>query len=452
MASAKEPIVPYAGSCNPPRRAKRARVDAPDNAAKDTIRRGRPPILPKEPIPDHEFGDANDSDSTEGDDYDPSPKTAAPRRRGRKPGTMSRSARESLRKLNHSRIEKARRTKINEALATLSGLVNDAERRRAEESGDARAYVLEDVQPSGKVKSEEKEFKLDVLVKTVIYTQELMEKVKLLEAGGCPNCARDTLPSPPSPTTPKRKRSADDTEYPPGTTDSRTQRTKEVEEDIYAEDDEKGDAEDHEQSPAAPPSPIHTPPNKPSPSPCLPPIASWLPHPYVDPSTIAALATIHPGTYTQPSYLPSPPLSGGLRPANHAPYVPALVLPGPARTVSPSLASPSPRPPASGPHVRAEPRVHVAIPTGASTSGGAGATFPSPARTPEDETAASLLLEMSTSPGLVAASGSGSVSSLTLPRAVDAPVCYDGRRESRATSTAGQIHTPSSLLGIARAR
>lgn len=38
---------------------------------------------------------------------------------------MSRTARESLRKLNHSKIEKARRTKINETLATLSTLVND---------------------------------------------------------------------------------------------------------------------------------------------------------------------------------------------------------------------------------------------------------------------------------------------------------------------------------------
>ena len=45
------------------------------------------------------------------------------KRRGRKPGTLSRAARESQRKLNHSRIEKARRSKINEALAALRELV-----------------------------------------------------------------------------------------------------------------------------------------------------------------------------------------------------------------------------------------------------------------------------------------------------------------------------------------
>ena len=71
----------------------------------------------------------SDSGSDHEDEYDPGRETApAPKRRGRKPGTMSRSARESLRKLNHSRIEKARRTKINETLATLSTLVGDRDR------------------------------------------------------------------------------------------------------------------------------------------------------------------------------------------------------------------------------------------------------------------------------------------------------------------------------------
>ena len=138
----------YAASCNPPRRAKRQRtgslvgVDAqqqqlmpapptailPASAAVAQQRRAnpRPPILPKQPATDREYATAvgspdSESGSDEEDDYDPGRDAApAPKRRGRKPGTMSRSARESLRKLNHSRIEKARRTKINETLSVLS--------------------------------------------------------------------------------------------------------------------------------------------------------------------------------------------------------------------------------------------------------------------------------------------------------------------------------------------
>ena len=49
-----------------------------------------------------------------------------PRKRGRKPqpgGSSTRAARESARKANHSRIEKARRLKINGALDELRTLV-----------------------------------------------------------------------------------------------------------------------------------------------------------------------------------------------------------------------------------------------------------------------------------------------------------------------------------------
>ena len=47
---------------------------------------------------------------------------SVPAKRGRKPGPLSRSAREAQRRLNHSIIEKARRTKINDTLATLRQL------------------------------------------------------------------------------------------------------------------------------------------------------------------------------------------------------------------------------------------------------------------------------------------------------------------------------------------
>src|SRR6266571_1606089 len=50
------------------------------------------------------------ADSTE------QPALPAAAKRGRKPGPLSKSAREAQRRLNHSIIEKARRTKINDAL------------------------------------------------------------------------------------------------------------------------------------------------------------------------------------------------------------------------------------------------------------------------------------------------------------------------------------------------
>ncbi|KAF9470460.1 hypothetical protein BDN70DRAFT_821348, partial [Pholiota conissans] len=54
---------------------------------------------------------------------DPSDLPLPPAKRGRKPGPLSRTAREAQRRLNHSIIEKARRTKINDALAALKQLV-----------------------------------------------------------------------------------------------------------------------------------------------------------------------------------------------------------------------------------------------------------------------------------------------------------------------------------------
>ena len=55
----------------------------------------------------------------------PAPAPTPTKKRGRKPGsgTLTRSARESQRKINHSKIEKARRSKINDALDALRELV-----------------------------------------------------------------------------------------------------------------------------------------------------------------------------------------------------------------------------------------------------------------------------------------------------------------------------------------
>ena len=213
----------YAASCNPPRRAKRQRTgslgDGPSSPTVPTTaapasphqqRRAaaanaRPPILPKQPAHGFAAPASPDSDSASDggeDDYAPGRDAApAPKRRGRKPGAMSRSARESLRKLNHSRIEKARRTKINETLATLSTLVGERDRVLAPAPVDAAAAPPEQVEDAekekggrkGKGKSEgEKEFKLDVLVKTVEYMQDLVARVQALEEAMCAPCrARD---------------------------------------------------------------------------------------------------------------------------------------------------------------------------------------------------------------------------------------------------------------------
>jgi len=140
----------------------------------------------------------------------PSPSAApAPRRRGRKPaGPLSKTAREQLRKTNHSVIEKRRREKINEALAALRQLVPNEKAHDPE-----------------KKEKEDREFKLEVLVRTVDYLRMMVDKMKKLENGMCVNCGGElapdypaasgsTLPSPIEPERlPKRKRTEYEEEY-----------------------------------------------------------------------------------------------------------------------------------------------------------------------------------------------------------------------------------------------
>ncbi|KIP09962.1 hypothetical protein PHLGIDRAFT_289844 [Phlebiopsis gigantea 11061_1 CR5-6] len=324
MASTKE-TVPYNACVNPPRKAKRARTEptiAPPPPSvpvqmSNPQARQRPHILPRDPHGSPSNGSPADRDSSDDDDdYDSVEPVPAPKRRGRKPGPLSRTARESQRKLNHSRIEKARRTKINETLATLSNLVNDVEKQRAAASGSKPVMVEE------KSKGE-KEFKLDVLVKTVSYVQELIDRVKTLEMRSCSRCSttpQSTPVSPPESPSIRRKRKVDDL-------------------DVDVEIFEVGDDADGERdsitkrasgkqlvSTTSPPS--RAPSKAPSQSPCLPPISSWLPNPYVDPSCLPSI----PDTNASSSHLPTPPLSGSFRTpftlASQAP--PALTLPGPA--------------------------------------------------------------------------------------------------------------------------
>ena len=149
----------YTASVNPTRRAKAVHI--------------LPKLSPPSPM-------ASDDEDYQPPSTPPSPTT----KRGRKPGTMSRPAREAQRKLNHSIIEKARRTKINDALATLRQLVPDNFGVNDGLDKDEVCDVDAEYQPKagkGKKAEKEKEFKLEILVRTVGYMQHLLDRVKELE-------------------------------------------------------------------------------------------------------------------------------------------------------------------------------------------------------------------------------------------------------------------------------
>src|ERR1700761_150473 len=110
--------------------------------------------------------------------------TATPKK-GRRSAPQSRAAREQTRRQNHSKIEKRRRTKINAAMAELRRLVP------AGFSHDREQDDEETAQGGGGGK--EKEFKLEVLEKTVAYMAFLINRVKELEDA---QCQAQTQPQP----------------------------------------------------------------------------------------------------------------------------------------------------------------------------------------------------------------------------------------------------------------
>lgn len=233
----------------------------------------------------------------------PSPHLLTPPKRGRKPGPLSRSARETQRKLNHSIIEKARRTKINEALATLKQLVptdhkGDKEGDESDDGADDKKPKAK--KPQGKKEEKEREFKLEILVRSVSFMQELVERVKSLEteAGSmgtqCPTCLTN-MPA-------KRKRDEANGDH--DTEKSETRSVKRA----YVADVQP-------QSTATAPREI---------APRLPPISSWLPDSRPDPTPLSPQHhRIGPI-----SHLPSPPSSARFGPI-HTPQVPPTLSLGP---------------------------------------------------------------------------------------------------------------------------
>ncbi|KAI6022089.1 hypothetical protein EDC04DRAFT_3117816 [Pisolithus marmoratus] len=424
----------YTAACNPPRRAKRLRADSAGVG------------FVSSPSP------SNREDEDEDED-DAVPQPPPPKRRGRKPGTMSRAAREAQRKINHSLIEKARRTKINDALATLRELVPAAYKRVTsfEDQADSDEDIHDPTTNKAKRQkprvssSGEKEFKLEILIRTVAYLQDLTDKVKVLERDGCPHCERPI--------------SGLTDHSPVGRTHTSTA-------------DESRPSEPQKLTSR------------------LPSISTWLPSltPSQSPSCDRPSTDVGGNSLPSTTHLPTPPTSATF-PSSSAitagTLPPILTLPSPGTFLSSSgLGSVRSFP--SG-FTRATSSTNVNATATAGNASGAnksvtlggnnkGLPGASPMYTPEDETAASLLLRMSssnsptlsTSPQQQYSTGrlrsSSSASSLTSlpslwppPAALEpAPVTAAAAGalspdiESTRRSDVRSALTPSRLLGLTR--
>ena len=313
-----------------------------------------------------------------------------PPKRGRKPGPLSRSARETQRKLNHSIIEKARRTKINEALATLRQLVPadykpDKEGDESDDGPDlAQDKKLKAKKPQGKKEEKEREFKLEILVRSVSFMQELLERVKSLEdetrsmGTKCPTC----LPA-------KRKRDEPDVDHDTEILETRSVKRAYV--DIIDIQPQSIDTALSE---------IGT---------RLPSISSWLPDSRSDP-TLLSPKRHRIGSI---SHLPSPPSSARFGPI-HTPQVPPTLSLGPM----------------------------------------AMSSLLSPPRTAEDESAASSLLKFSASssplllPASLALPAIAKSTSYDMSRMRTSCITPVFPNSGRLTGHLSQAQTPRSMLGL----
>ena len=416
-------------------------------------------------------------------------------KRGRKPGPLSKSAREAQRRLNHSIIEKARRTKINDALATLKQLVpadylhkkqnpeddeeeliDDDDEDNYEDGAAKKATATTKQRPKGKKEEKEKEFKLEILVRTVAFLQDLLERVNELEASATPPAVCHNCGNEPGKPFKKRKRSQTDVEML----------------DLAVEDREPN-AKKGTQSTTPPQSQYHGSPSASSSSPAifasascpqvvpfahkdrtserLPSISSWLSLPdNTDPQLLPAPILNKPlfashnsnknnrhnanaatsPSFSSYSYLPSPPSSTHFDPIRTITHPPALNL-GPVAVAS-AQSPPSPatfsKPVSSSP---------------SSSSSNNPNITPSTARTPEDESAASMLLHIATSPlfkpsTTTTTTTTSSRSSTALPDPSNFSLhSHSHSNNERSQRNVGpgtgiglsrQIETPSSILGI----
>ncbi|RDB19771.1 hypothetical protein Hypma_013211 [Hypsizygus marmoreus] len=440
------PSTPYAASCNPARRAKQPRAsDAlPNTTSTSTSSTATSPSLVyKKPAPILPATHPSTSSDPQ------------PAKRGRKPGPLSRSARETQRKLNHSIIEKARRTKINDALATLRQLVpvdygyakkskdKDKDEEDEEEDGDERdvdgdgdgsgdyegrrdsgngngngngnGKKGKEKKTGGKREEKEKEFKLEILIRTVSFMQDLIARVNVLEdeAGKCTSCGEAIVVKDKETVSGKRKRDAadDGAEYrDPEKRQSRRSQSAHT------------DAHTHTQPPST-----EEPTTRPTPynGSRLPSISSWLPNVTnadIDPLLLSPTQhRLSPSSSTLNNnhQLPSPPSSTTFEPT-HPTHLPPVLNLGPIATSA--LLSLSPR------------------------------------RTPEDESAATLLLQISASPATSGVGGAAPKFDLSRMRTgCVTPVgggggAGGGYAERERVGVGVQAQTPGSMLGLMNRR
>ena len=375
----------YTTSCNPSRRAKRPGATGTTSSGTDRPAQSLPSLAPAiSSLTADAIPPANDDD--------PTPDVPGPKRRGRKPSTLSRAARESMRRQNHSRIEKARRTKINDALATLRNLVPaDAGRKLPvigdespdEDDEDDEFGFGDSKKPGSKSKQkQEKEFKLEILEKAVLYVQELQEKIRVLETRGCARCS-NVVTSPVH--HPKRKHEAMPSS------------------DDYDSNSSVDVVADRPMKRLSSTQSIHPPIQ----STRLPSISSWLP---------LSMEQAHPESRTpliNPVQLPTPPAS-------------VVIVPVSSPQVPPSL------------------RLELPV-ASLSTKNHPASTQSSPSWSPEDESVASLLLRIKTSGPPKAGKHGASVSDLLAPTP-GAPGIGGGTRFRGVDDV--RVQTPGSLLGM----
>jgi hypothetical protein len=212
-AAPTSPLV-YTASVNPPRKAKRARAIVDDE---EFDYPGVSPTDLSAPPPSSSSLSANRPILPRARVHSPVVSTSPKATRtlstsSAPPANLTRAQRESLRKQNHSRIEKARRTKINDALAALRLLVpKDAaaslpSREDEEDEEEQDSADEDDPEYVGRTRRrptqsgrprQEKEFKLEVLVRTVSYLNTLISRVAELEqAAGSSSSTSVSVPEP----------------------------------------------------------------------------------------------------------------------------------------------------------------------------------------------------------------------------------------------------------------